>query len=193
MMEEKKSKKKKTPLEKYDIRGIQTLFRTMSRNHYDLLKMIDNNASIVLTVNSLIISLLLGAIYLAADHAEMDKGAIKVSAGILINCSMASMIFALISMLPHRYIGKMYKNSDYNGSLYASNFAQQSLEEFQNEMKRISSTGQNIYDEMVKDLYFLGKTINGKQIMLLISVVIFLMGLLISIGHSVSHGMSFFR
>ena len=135
----------------------------------------------------------MGAIYLASDQTEMDKGATKISAGILINCSMISMIFALISMLPHGYIGKMFKNSEYNGSLYGSNFARQSLEEFQKEMARISSTGQTIYDEMVKDLYFLSEPMNGKQIILLISVGIFLLGLIISIGHSISHGMSFLR
>ena len=47
-------------LHKYDTRGIQTLFRTVSKNHYNLLKMVDNKARIVLTVNSIITSLLFG-------------------------------------------------------------------------------------------------------------------------------------
>ena len=60
-------KSKKGKLEKYDARGIQTL----SRNHYNLLKMVDNKARIVLTVNSIITSLLLGVLFLAAKTQEV--------------------------------------------------------------------------------------------------------------------------
>lgn len=175
--------------EKYDPRGIQTLFRTVSRNHYQLLKMIDNKASIVLTVNSIIISLLMGALYIAP---EARQPIIRVSAAILINCSMFSMIFALISMLPHKYFGSIYRNSDYEGSLYAANFARRSLEEFETEIQRITATGQSIYKEMTRDLYFLGRSIHGKQIVLFISVGIFLLGLVGAIGHSISHGLDIF-
>ena len=38
-------KVKKDKLNKYDARGVQTLFRTLSRNHYNLLKMVDKEAS----------------------------------------------------------------------------------------------------------------------------------------------------
>lgn len=183
-------KEENSKLKKYDARGVQTLFRTLSRNHYALLKMIDNKASIVLTVNSIIISLLMGAIYIAP---EARRPIIRVSAAILINGSMFSMVFALISMLPHKYIGRIYRNSDYKGSLYAGNFASRSLEEFQDEINRISSSGENIYNEMTQDLYFLGRAINGKQIMLFISVGIFLLGVLGALGHSAFHGLNVFK
>ena len=38
---------------KFDAKTVDTLFRTISRNHYNLLRMIDNKASIILTVNSI--------------------------------------------------------------------------------------------------------------------------------------------
>ena len=49
---EKETIHKQEKLERYDARGVQTLFKTLSRNHYNLLKMVDNKARIVLTVNS---------------------------------------------------------------------------------------------------------------------------------------------
>lgn len=52
----------KEKLQKYDARGIQTLFRAVSKNHYTLLKMVDNKAKIILTVNSIITSIFLGFI-----------------------------------------------------------------------------------------------------------------------------------
>ena len=184
-----KKDKEKAKLGMYDPRGVQTLFRTLSRNHYNLLRMVDNKASIILTINSIIISLLMGAMYIAPDE---QKVAIAVGAKILINFSMLSMVFAVISMLPHRYIGRLYKKSSYRGSLYAGNFSSLSLDEFKGEFDRIMDSGQNIYDEMIKDLYFLGIVISGKQKMLLFSTVIFLIGLISATIYSAGHGLRLF-
>lgn len=174
--------KEKTKLNMFDPRGVQTLFRTLSRNHYNLLKMIDNKASIILTINSIIISLLMGALFVAP---ESEKMALEVSSKILIYFSMISMIFALLSMLPHRYLGKKYNESKYKGSLYAQNFSSHSLEEFKNEFDRIMNSGKSIYDEMIEDLYFLGLAISRKQKILMLSVSIFLIGLLTAMLYSI--------
>ena len=53
----KKDKQKSKQNDKLDAKGMDTLFRTISRNHYNLLRMVDNKASIVLTVNSILISI----------------------------------------------------------------------------------------------------------------------------------------
>ena len=67
---------------------------------------------------------------------------------------MLSMIFAITSMLPHRYFGKSYRKSGYKGTLYAENFSNQSLSEFKKEFDRIMNTGKAVYDELITDLYF---------------------------------------
>lgn len=165
-------------LHKYDARGIQTLFRTVSKNHYNLLKMVDNKARIVLTVNSIITSLLFG-IQILNLEAQITKHSISIK--ILVISSMLSMVFAIASMLPHRYIGKSFKKSGYKGTLYAENFSNQTLLEFKNEFDRIMSTGRTVYDELITDLYFLGKTIALKQRILLLSVIVFMIGLISTI------------
>lgn len=165
---------KKEKLQKYDARGVQTLFRTLSRNHYNLLKMVDNKARIILTVNSIITSLLFGVQFIDIETREIS---INIGTRILVISSMLSMVFALFGMLPHRYFGKTFEKSGYRGTLYAENFSKQSLVEFKEEFKRIMNSGQNIYDEMINDLYFLGKIIAKKQRLLAISVAIFLLGL----------------
>ena len=173
-MQNQVSKREKDKLSKYDARGIQTLFRTMSRNHYNLLRMVDNKSSIILTMNSIIISLIMGAMFVAPEGA-VDT--IRYGSRILLNFSILSMLFAIISMLPHKYIGRIFSRSEYKGSLYAGNFSSLRLEEFKNEFDRIMSSGRNVYDEMLTDMYFLGRVINGKQRMLLLSVVVFVIGL----------------
>ncbi len=37
----------------YDSRGVQTLFRTVFRNHYNLLKMVENKSRIGLSLNKI--------------------------------------------------------------------------------------------------------------------------------------------
>lgn len=180
-----KPKKDKSKLDKLDPRGIQTLYRTLSRNHYNLLKMIDTKASIILTVNSIIISLLMGVIYMASDD---QQGVLEVGSKLLLNFGMASMVFALLAMLPHKYISKSKVNPEYKGSLYGGNFSKMTLNEFRSEMQRITSTGTTIYDEMTMDLYFLGKTVSRKQKLIVVSVCLFLFGLVASIIYTLSHG-----
>jgi hypothetical protein len=183
--DQERKEQKLEKLKKYDSRGVQTLFRTLSRNHYNLLKMIDNKARIMLTVNSIISSLLLGVLFIVPTSEELT---ISVGTRILVICSLLSMIFAILSMLPHRYIGKEFRHSSYKGTLYAENFAQQSLEEFKHELDRIMDSGQSIYNEMVVDLYFLGKTIAKKQRLLLISSAILLIGIIATIAYSLATG-----
>lgn len=169
-----KSDKTKEKLEKFDSRGVQTLFRTLSRNHYNLLRMVDNKARIVLTVNSIITSLLIGIQILNVESVDVKE---NYGIRILVIGGLLSMVMALLSMLPHRYLGKSFRASNYKGTLYAANFSKQSLEEFKKEFQRIMVNGQSLYDEMINDLYFLGKIIAKKQRLLMLSVVIFLIGL----------------
>lgn len=173
-------------LNKYDSRAVQTLFRTVYRNHYNLLKMVDNKARIVLTINSIITSLLLGLLLLVPEERTSDLG---ISVRILVIFSMLSMVFALISMLPCRYFGKIYQESGYKGTLYAQSFSKLTLTEFKNEFARIMEKGKNTYDEIITDLYFLGKCISYKQRLLYLSATVFLIGLATTITYTLTHGL----
>ena len=172
---ENNSSLREEKLKKFDTRGVQTLFKTLSRNHYMLLKMIDNKARIILTVNSIITSLLFGIHFITTDSKTIN---INIGTKILVISSMLSMIFALISMLPHRYLGNVFKNSGYKGTLYAANFAKQSLSEFKAEIERIMDSGNAVYNEMIYDIYFLGLVITKKQQLFYVSVIVLLISVL---------------
>jgi hypothetical protein len=177
---ENNSSLRKEKLKKYDTRGVQTLFRTLSRNHYMLLKMIDNKARIILIVNSIITSLLFGIHFINIDSKTIN---INIGTKILVISSMLSMTFALISMLPHKYLGNVFKNSGYKGTLYAANFVKQSISEFKAEIERIMNSGNTVYNEMIYDIYFLGLVITKKQQLLYISVIVLLIGVLATLTY----------
>jgi len=159
-----------------DAKSKDTLFKTLARNHYDLLKMVDNKAAIILTVNSILISFL-GALHLAPDG---KKEIIGIFFSVLIYFCIISRMFALFGMMPHKYFGKKFRQSGYKGSLYAGNFAENTLAEFQSEYMRITESGKTVFDEITKDIYFLGRAIKHKQDMIRGSVITLLLGLLIS-------------
>lgn len=161
---------------KIDGRGIQTLFRTLSRNHYNLLKMVDNKAGIIITINSVIISLLMGVLFIGIST---DKGNIEIhQIRFFITSCVISMTIAVISMLPYRYMGKRFKESGYKGTLYAQNFSKMTLEEFHSNLYNIMSSGYNLYEEMINDLYFLGQYISYKQHLVMVSFLVFIIGLI---------------
>lgn len=159
-----------------DARGIQTLFRTLSRNHYNLLKMVDNKAGIIITINSVIISLLMGVLFIGVTT---EKGTIEVHQikFFIVSCVL-SMMIAVISMLPYRYMGNRFKNSGYKGTLYTQNFSKMKLDDFRSSLYNIMDSGYNLYDEMINDLYFLGQYIAYKQHLVMVSFLVFLIGLI---------------
>ena len=171
-------KSKAKDKERLDVKGLDTLYRTLSRNHYTLLRMVDNKASIILTVNSILVTLLFGAMHLATG-IEKDNIGIFISS--IIYFLLISMIFALVGMLPHKYLGKKYKQSGYKGSLYAGNFASKSLAEFQSDFKRITENGKSVFDEITTDIYFLGLAIKRKQTMIKGAVISLIIGLIWSV------------
>ena len=154
---------------KRDKRGIQTLFRTMIKNHYTLLETIDRKASIILTINSILISLVLGAMYLTPDES---KDSMELIARITVNFALFSMVFALIAIRPHRYKKK-------NSLLYAGSFTKMTKEKFREDMNAVLDSGDGIYNRMIDDIYSIGEAIRSRQHMLYISIGIFILGLVI--------------
>ena len=178
-----KATKELKKLDYFDSKAVQTMFRTVLRNHYNLIRMVDNKASIILTINSIIITLLMGVMYMAPSET---RAVIQFGSKLLLNFGMGSMVFALLAMLPHRYMKN--KENNYRGTLYAGSFSKLSFTEYKTEMDRIMSSGNNTYNEMIQDLYALGKSISIKQKIIWVSVILFLIGLIGAILHALTNG-----
>jgi len=159
---------------KQDKSAIQTLFRTVSKNHYALLAMIDRKANIVLTINSIIISIILGASYLAPEEQKAD---IEVLTTITIYFSLTSMVLAVLAIRPHNY-----KNP--KSILYSGTFANITIEEFKKSFKEMMVSGEVIYDNMIDDLYNLGTSIKSRQKLVFYSIIVFVCGIVINLGLS---------
>ena len=159
-----------------DEKGIQTLFRTLSKNHYTLLETIDRKSSIILTVNSILISLAMGAVMIEGVGAdEMHK---MPQVMVIMMSALISMVFAVLAIIPHRTQGNNL--NDNRGLLYEGNFTRIPLEEFEGKMSRLMENGEMLYSAMIRDIYFLGIVIEHKKRKINMALLTFISGLLIS-------------
>lgn len=159
-MSDKKKKIKK------DKSAIQTLFRTASKNHYTLIQTNDRKASIILTINSILLSLMLGSIYLMPTF---ERQSINLITNVTIYSCLLSMIFALLSILPHKY-GKQ------KSLIYAGAAPDMTKENFREQFNLLIMNGRTIYDTMIDDLYEIGKCIRHKQFLVRCAVAVIIIG-----------------
>lgn len=164
-----------------DERGIQTLFRTTSKNHYTLNQMVDNKASIMITVNSIILSLVIGGVLGKDDFLHNVK---LIPPTFLSVTSLISIFYAILAIMPNKTQGEFTEEEIRNKSgnlLYFGNFHDMKLRDFEWGMSEMINDGNFLYSSMIKDLYFLGETLDRKYKLIRKSLYVFLFGLGFSI------------
>ena len=162
-----------------DVRGIQTLFRTTSRNHYTLNQMVDRKASIMITVNAIILSVVIGGLLRSTGNDLL--GILPMA--ILSIASLFSIIFAILSITPNRTQGEFTVEDirhKQGNLLYFGNFHNMEFRDFEWGMLQKLSDSNFLYSSMIKDLYYLGKTLQKKYTLIRISLQFFVIGLVSS-------------
>ena len=168
-----------------DARGIQTVFRTMSKNHYTLNEMVDKKASIMITVNSIILSLVLGGIFGNGSNADQDNLLILSLPVILLTLGSAgSIFFAILSTRPDSTHGHFTEDQirDKKGNLlFYGNFHNMKERDFQWAFLQMVNDQEYMYESMVRDLYYIGQVLKRKFAYIRKSLNIFMIGLAASI------------
>ncbi|MFY7829271.1 MAG: Pycsar system effector family protein [Flectobacillus sp.] len=179
----KESKEKEKEVEnkvKRPDRGIETMFRTTSANHFQLSAMADNKANIMISVNTIVISLIVSILI---RKLEENEYLIVPTIMITTVCLMAT-VFAVLSTIPNVTKGKFSKEDITNRSanlLFFGNFHEMQLEDYQAGMKEMMNDSEFLYSSMTRDIYFLGKVLGRKYKLLRIAYNIFMYGFVASI------------
>jgi hypothetical protein len=176
----KKLKKDLSKIKDRDDRGIQTLFRTTSKNHYTLNEMVDRKAKIMITVNSIILSLFLGGVI-----GELSSG-LNVYIPILIFsiANLISITFAIISIMPNKTQGNFTEEevrSKKGNLLYFGNFYNMHYRDFEWGFLQMLNDKDYLYTSMIRDIYYQGQILHKKYTYIRISLFTFLLGLGLSI------------
>ena len=161
-------------------RGVETMFRTTYRTHISLSATADNKAHIMLSINTIVISLLIGGF--EKKFAGQPKFIIPTI--ILLTVCLLSMIFATLSTRPKITEGRVTKEDILRRKgnlLFFGNFFNMKLDEFHWGMMEMMKDGDYLYSSMTRDLYYLGVVLSKKYKYLSYCYSIFMYGLIISV------------
>ncbi|MEM7371860.1 MAG: Pycsar system effector family protein [Bacteroidota bacterium] len=177
----KKLKKGLNRIKGRDERGIQTLFRTTSRNHYTLKQMVDRKSSIMITVNAIILSLVLGGIIGQGGEALSLE---MLPVVILSLTSIVSIFFAVLAIRPNKTQGTFTEEEIRNkqgNPLFFGNFHHMHLRDYEWAVLQMLNDRNYVYGSMLRDIYFLGQSLEVQYRRIRKSLNVFLGGMVLTI------------
>lgn len=176
----KKLKKGLSKIKGRDDRGIQTLFRNTSNNHYKLIQMIDGKSRIMITVNSVILSLILGGVIGNYTFDFPDY----IPAFVISIANLISITFAIIAIAPNIRQGNFSEEeirSKKGNLLYFGNFHNMHYRDFEWAFLQMLQDKDYLYSSMIRDFYYQAQILHKKSTTIRISLIAFLFGLSVAI------------
>ncbi len=162
------------------VRGIETMFRVTSKNHLTLSGMADNKANIMISINSIILSILMTVLTRKFD----DFPNLIIPSLILTITSLLTIVFAVLATRPNVSTGKFTSDDILNkrtNLLFFGNFHSMDLGDYEWGMKEMMKDKEYLYSSLIRDIYFLGIVLGRKYKLLRMSYTIFMYGFVIAI------------
>ncbi|HEY0055804.1 MAG TPA: Pycsar system effector family protein [Pedobacter sp.] len=164
-------------------RGIETLYRSVYENHINLSQIADNKAGIMISINTIIVSLvitLFGSGYTFSGQNEFGSLRFVIPMAVLLITSLLAVVFAILSSRPNVTTKEKYELSKKDSSiLFFGNFSQLQVREFVGRINELKEQRNELYDSMSVDIYHLGSVLVKKYRLLSWSYNIFMSGLVL--------------
>jgi len=183
---DRKKKKKKKEKGKPEVsklgtsRGIETMFRTSYRVNMDLSALADTKSNIMISINGLIISIILGTI---ASKIDANPWLLIPTPVLLIGC-LVSMTYAVLAARP-RVSSRIITLDDVRANsaniLFFGNFVHLSQDDYVQGMTELLQNTDRLYHNMIRDIYGLGSVLQKKFRLLRISYTVFMIALVIGV------------
>jgi HD superfamily phosphodiesterase len=161
-------------------RGIETMFRITSGNHQRLSDMADSKAHIMISVNSIIISVLLSVLLKNLEQFPQYT----IPAMTLLAVSLVTIVFSILATRPNIPRGT-FTQTDINEKkvnlLFFGNFFKMSMDDYTSGMLQMMDDRDFLYRSLIKDVYSQGVVLGSKYQRLRISYNVFMYGLIISV------------
>jgi len=162
------------------VRGIETMFRVASTNHQRLSDMADSKSHIMISVNSIIISVVIG---LVIRKLETDSSLVVPTLILLTGCVVA-VIFSVLATRPKIPNGSFAPEELANKTvnlLFFGNFYKMDYNHYYDGMKQVMNDGEFLYASLIKDIHSQGVVLGQKYKLLRISYTIFMFTLIVSV------------
>jgi predicted metal-dependent HD superfamily phosphohydrolase len=161
-------------------RGVETMFRLTSKNHLDLSSMADTKANIMISVNSIILSVLITVLFRKLEEYPH----LVIPSVIMTAVCLATIVFAILATRPNISKGTFTEEdilSKRTNLLFFGNFHKMEVEKYEWGMKEMMKDADYLYTSLIRDIYFLGTVLGKKYKMLRISYTIFMFGFVVAV------------
>ena len=172
--------KKKKEKESQSERAISTVFRIVAQSQNNLSQMADSKANILISVNSIILSIIIGTVY---EKLVTDTN-LQVPVTILVTTCVLAIVFGILATRPNVTSGTFTKEDIANKKtnlLFFGNFHKMGYPDYDWAMTELLADKNYLYSSMIKDTYFLGIVLAKKYRYLRIAYNIFMYGLIVAI------------
>src|SRR5450432_2832557 len=160
---------------KHHLSGVETVFRNSSSNHLNLSVMADNKAFIMISVNSILISVGIGLII--GKFVLIPK--LFVPTVLLLSVNVVTIIYSVLATRPGLMRGIFTREAVDNKTvdlLFFGNFFKMPLVDFEYGMRKMMDDDDFLYGNLIRDIYAQGKTLGRKFRLLRISYNLFMYG-----------------
>jgi len=161
-------------------RGVETMFRISSTNHQRLSDMADNKAHIMISTNSIILSVILS---LLLRKLEDNPHLIIPTLLLLIIC-VVTMVFSILATRPSIPEG-VFTPRDIEEKkvnlLFFGNFYRMSLSDYQSGMLKMMDDRDFLYGSLIKDVYAQGVVLGRKYRLLRVAYNVFMFGIVAAV------------
>lgn len=161
-------------------RGVETMFRVAFASHQKLSALADNKAHIMISVNSIIISVTIG---LVLNNFSADSYFI-IPTVILLLVNVLTIIFSVLATRPKIHNGFFTKEQLEQkrvNLLFYGSFYKMKHNDYQKAMRGMMENSDFLYDTMIKDIYWQGVVMGRKFRLLHNSYNIFMYGIAIAV------------
>ncbi len=161
-------------------KGIETMFRITSSNNQRLSDMADNKAQLLITVNSIILSLIVSLVLRRLE----DNAFLIVPTFILLMVSLGAIIFSILATRPSIPDG-VFSDNDLERKkvnlLFFGNFYKMALSDYSKGMIKVMNDNEFLYGTLITDVYSQGVVLGRKYKLIRIAYNIFMFGLIAAV------------
>lgn len=173
-------RKKAKKLDGRDDKAFMDMLRAVNRNHYILNQMVDRKARIMLSVNALFISVIIGKVILG--HGSYDW-TFFLLLFLGITCFI-SIVYSMMAVRPEKSHGQLNEElivKKEGNPLFFGNFKDMPEDVYVDSMMQMVNDRDFIYRSMIQDIYHLGLVLEDKRKNLRNALHVFIVGLCFSL------------
>ena len=160
-------------------RGVETVFRTAASNHMQLSQMGDGKANILISINSIILSVIISFVITRLD---VSRHLIIPTLMIIVVC-VTTIVLSVLSTRPkisHGTFTPQQIISKEANLLFFGNFHNMPLAEYKSAVKEMMIDKEFLYESLIMDIYYVGKVLARKYRFTTWAYNVFMFGLIIS-------------